>query len=297
VISVVIPAFNAAAFLGQAIDSVLAQSAEEVEVIVVDDGSTDGTAAIAQSYGSEVHYIHQINQGMAGARNRGLQECRGDFVGLLDADDTWMPGKLGKQIDALNDSPRARVCYTACLVTDRNLHPIAVELSPRKGTALEDLLLMGNVVGSVSSALIEGRVLAEVGGFNPRLSHCADWELWVRLARRTEFVCLPEPLVTYRQHGANLSRHIAILERESFQVLDAAFADPETPAPLKARQRRALARNWMVLAGCYFNAGCFRDFFRCVAHAVQLDPLLIRRLLQFPYRRLVGTSDWRRKYL
>jgi glycosyltransferase involved in cell wall biosynthesis len=297
VISVVIPAFNAAAFLGQAIDSVLAQSVGEIEVIVVDDGSTDGTAAIARSYDSEVHYVYQTNRGMAGARNRGLQECRGDLVGLLDADDTWMPEKIRKQIDALSASPRARVCYTACLVTDRNLEPIAVELSPRKGSALEDLLLMGNVVGSISSPLIERRLLAEVGGFNPGLSHCADWDLWVRLARKTEFICLPEPLVTYRQHGGNLSRHISILERDSFQVLHAAFADPETPAPLKARQRRALARNWMVLAGCYFNAGGFRDCLRCATHAVRLDPLQVRRLLHFPYRRLRGTSDWRRRFL
>lgn len=134
-----------------------------------------------------------------------------------------------------------------------------------------------------------------MGGFDAGLSHCADWDLWIRLARRTDFVYLPEALVTYRQHGSNLSRQISVLERESVKVLQAAFADPATPEPLKRRRVRSMGRQKMVLAGCYFNAGLYRDFLRCTASALATDPLQLVRLAGFPYRRLTGTSDWRQK--
>ena len=296
-ISVVTPAFNAAPYLGQAIDSVLAQSTGDLELIVVDDGSTDETARVAAARGSRVRYIYQSNQGVAAARNRGLDACRGDLVGFLDADDTWMPDKVKKQLEALTAAPQARMCYTARLVTDHDLKPLSIELSPRKASALEDLLLLGNVVGSPSSPLMERRLLLEVGGFDPTCSHCADWELWIRLARKTEFLYLPEPLVTYRQHEGNMSRQIATLERESHDLLDAAFNDPELPRAMKALRAKSLGRNWMVLAGCYFNAGRYGDFGRCAARALLMDPLQVKRLLSFPHRRLTGASDWRRDLL
>lgn len=150
-VSVVIPAYNAAPYLGDAINSVLDQSYKRIDLIVIDDGSTDETAAIAFGFGERVRCIQQANRGMAGARNRGIAECRGDFVALLDADDTWMPTKLAKQMEALSAAPTFGACYTAFLVTDADLKPIHVQESPRRGTVLEDLLSLGNVVGSVSS--------------------------------------------------------------------------------------------------------------------------------------------------
>jgi GT2 family glycosyltransferase len=179
-------------------------------------------------------------------------------------------------------------------VTDRDLKPISIEPSSRKASALEDLLLLGNVVGSPSSPLIERRLLLEVGGFDRAYSHCADWELWVRLARKTEFLYIPEPLVTYRQHGGNMSRQIETLERESRSLLDAAFGDPELPPAVRALRARSMGRNWMVLAGAYFNARRYVDFGRCATRALLLDPSQIKRLFSFPRRRLAGVSDWRR---
>lgn len=293
-ISVVTPAFNAAPYLAQAIDSVLAQTIGDLEIIVVDDGSTDDTARVAAAYGSRVLYLYQSNQGVSTARNRGLKHCRGDLVGFLDADDTWMPQKIKRQLEALTAAPHARMCYTARLVTDRDLKPISIEFSSRKASALEDLLLLGNVVGSPSSPLIDRRLLLEVGGFDPAYSHCADWELWVRLAGKTEFLYLPEPLVTYRQHGGNMSRQIETLERESRSLLEAAFDDPELPPAMRALRARSMGRNWMILAGAYFNAQRYTDFGRCAARALLMDPFQVRRLLSFPRRRLAGGSDWRR---
>jgi glycosyltransferase involved in cell wall biosynthesis len=110
-VSVIIGAYNAAAYLGEAIDSVLAQTHERVELIVVDDGSTDGTGDLAGSYGDQVHCIRQQNGGMAAARNRGLEDARGDFFAFLDADDRFPPDKLRLQLATFEDDPSLDIVY------------------------------------------------------------------------------------------------------------------------------------------------------------------------------------------
>jgi hypothetical protein len=182
------------------------------------------------------------------------------------------------------------------VVADEELRPIHVQGSERAASALEDLLFRGNVVGSVCTPLIERTLLEQVGGFDPEMSHCADWDLWVRLARHTEFLFLAEPLVTYRQHGSNLSRRIEPLEKDSLRVLEKAFADPSTPEGLQRRADQAWGRTWMMLAGCYYHVRRFRDFLRCTVKALSWDPAQAARLVLYPWRRLRGTSDWRRQF-
>jgi glycosyltransferase involved in cell wall biosynthesis len=295
-VSAVIPAYNAARFLGDAIRSALGQAGADVEVIVVDDGSTDATRDVAESFGTAIRYERQHNQGMAGARNAGIGLCRGEYVGFLDADDTWLPDKVLRQLEALSSAPSVRATHGACIVVDADLKPIAVQHSRRRASALEDLLLLGNIVGSICSLLVERRLLDAVGGFSREFSNCADWELAIRLARHTDFLYIPQPLVTYRQHGANLSRQIDTLERESTRLVEMALADPGLPPTVARRAAEARARNWMVLAGCYFNAGRYADFGRCARLALRLRPALLARVVGFPVRRLTGRSDWRQKF-
>src|SRR5207244_10103288 len=120
-------------------------------------------------------------------------------------------------------------------------------------------------VGSICTVLVERALLEKVGGFDPDLSQCADWDMWIRLARRSEFLYLDEPLVTYRQHGSQMSNNVPLLERDSLQVLSKGFRDPATPAALRACEARCMGRNWMVLAGSYFQARRYGDFLRCAA--------------------------------
>jgi glycosyltransferase involved in cell wall biosynthesis len=112
VVSVVIPAFNAARYLGEALDSVFGQTLTDLELVVVDDGSTDETPQVVQGYGSRVRYVRQPNAGVASARNRGVAESSGRYVAFLDADDVWLPGKLERQLEALAARPSARVCHS-----------------------------------------------------------------------------------------------------------------------------------------------------------------------------------------
>jgi|CXWL01.1.fsa_nt_gi glycosyltransferase involved in cell wall biosynthesis len=295
-VSAVIPAFNAAPFLADAIRSLLSQSRGPLEVIVIDDGSVDETAEIAASFGPPVFCTTQKNRGMAASRNAGIAQARGKWIGFLDADDTWMPSKIEKQLATLDAQPSRRVCYSKWLVVNSQLQPLLEQGTPPSGRAIEDLLFTGNVVGSVCTGLVDAELLRSIGGFDESLSHCADWDLWIRLARKTEFAYVSEALVTYRQHGANLSRQVPTLEKDSIKTLSKAFADAETPAELRKRAPAAMARNWMVLAGAYFQAGDWRQFVRCAGAAVAMNPAVATHILMFPWRRLTGRSDWRRQF-
>ena len=280
----VIPSYNAARYLPAALGSVLPQGDALREVLVVDDGSTDDTRAIVMSHGPRVRYIYQPNRGVSAARNLGIAESCGRYVAFLDADDTWLPGKLSRQAAALRRAPECGLCYSALLVVDCDLNVLGVRRTSRKGSALEDLLTRGNFVGSTSPVLCERSLLERVGGFEVTLSQCADWDLWIRLAAVTEFLYLDDPLVTYRQHSSNMSRDARLLEKDSVRVLEKGFALAGLPRELRARKKQAFGRNDAVLAGSYFQAGLWRDFARCAARAFVRDPRQSGRFLAYPIR-------------
>ncbi len=285
-VSVVIPTYNAARYVEAAVASVLGQTFKDVEVLVVDDGSTDETEAVLSRYRSAVRYLRQENGGVSAARNRGIQESTGRYVAFLDADDTWFPEKLDRQVAALGSSGRHRACYSAHVICTEALEPLSVQRGVRKSSSLEGLLLIGNVVGTPSSVLCDRSLFSIVGGFDPRLSQCADWDMWVRLATVSEFLYLDEPLVMYRQHGSNMSRAPKLLERDSVRVLEKAFDLPSLPPSVRVARRAAFARNYMVLAGTYFYARRYPDVLRCVIQALSLDPRQLGYLTAFPGRLL-----------
>jgi len=284
-VSVIIPTYNSARYLKEAVDSVLAQSFEDFEVIVVDDGSTDDTETVMRQYQSRVRHIMQSNAGVSAARNRGIEESHGRYIAFLDADDVWHAQKLERQLTALAEHPECRACYSAFEVANQNLITFDIRRSSRRGPTLVDLLLRGNVIGTPSTVLCE-RVLFEGSGkFDPEMSQCADWDMWVRLAQHTEFLYLEQPLVTYRQHDRNMSRNATLLESDSLRVLEKAFEKGDL-SPRQRRSRRvAFARNYMVLAGSYFQAGSYSDFARCAARALAMDVRQAGYLIAFPFRR------------
>jgi glycosyltransferase involved in cell wall biosynthesis len=283
-VSVVIPTYNAGQFIAAALDSVLSQSFRDLEVVVVDDGSTDDTEARMQAYGTPIRYLRQKNAGVAVARNRGIAESRSKYIAFLDADDTWFPNKLGRQIDALSSHPGVRACYSAFQMVDAQLRSLGVPANPRRAGLLEDLLMRGNVIGSICTVLAERTLFDEVGAFDPTLSQCADWDMWVRIGTRTDALYLDEPLVTYRQHAANMSRNARLLEEDSLRVLRKAFDMNGLSESLRARRRQAFGRNYRVLAGTYFQSGQVLAFMRCTALSVTLDPRQLGYFLRLPLR-------------
>jgi glycosyltransferase involved in cell wall biosynthesis len=215
-ISVVIPAFNAEAFLAEAIESVLAQRSGAVEVIVVDDGSTDRTAAVASSY--PVRCLRQANGGQAAARNAGVAAAQGSLVSFLDADDLWEPAKLSTEKAHLDSHPELDYVLVRM---QRSLLPGARWppgtpakwfTEPQPGTL-------------PSAALLRRSVLERVGPFDERFRHGSDTEWQARAADAgVRWELLDDVLVRYRIHGANASYDNAAMKREMFALLRASVA-------------------------------------------------------------------------
>jgi glycosyltransferase involved in cell wall biosynthesis len=214
-VSCVIPVCNGEAFLHEAIDSALAQSHRPIEVIVVDDGSTDATPSVAQSYGDAVRYVRQENGGPSSARNRGIELARGALVALLDADDRWLEGKLARQVAELSARPELDGCLTYGRLFWDGDGALAAE---EQGWPEERRIDMGGLIGST---LVLRRAAFERGGvFDPTLPHSGLPE-WFARARERGVVCdtIAEVLVERRMHADNFSRRRAARDEEYLRLL------------------------------------------------------------------------------
>jgi glycosyltransferase involved in cell wall biosynthesis len=198
-VSVVIPSYNRLHCLPRAIASVVGQSHQPLEIIIVDDGSTDGTAGWAATFDCPVPFRFvplERNMGAAAARNRGIELATGTYVAFLDSDDVWHPQKIARQLAALEENgPRYGAAYTGIQSLTEAGEPCGVSRATEAGD-VRLALMNHNVVGSTSCALVRRDLLQAVGGFVPSLKSCQDWELWVRLAALTRFACVPELLTT-----------------------------------------------------------------------------------------------------
>jgi glycosyltransferase involved in cell wall biosynthesis len=205
-VSVVIPTFDRRDLVLRALASVYAQTRLPDEVIVVDDGSTDGTAArVAEEY-PDVVYIRQENRGVSVARNRGLNVATSEWVAFLDSDDEWRPEKLQRQLEALGREPDLSICHTdeIWIRDGRRVNPRLRHAKP-EGSCFRSCLPLCAI--SPSSALIRRSLLLEVGGFDESLPACEDYDLWLRLCARHPVLLVDEPLVVkYGGHADQLSR-------------------------------------------------------------------------------------------
>ena len=228
-VSVVIPAFNGERLIGRTIESALAQTYSNVEIIVVDDGSTDATQEVVRRFGDRVRYLRQPNQGGAAARNQGISAARGDWVAFLDQDDLWLPEKLERQAAVFLEEPSTVVCFTrwshiddqgkpmthgSTAERDRLLDSVSRQAKPLgRGAVLlpekpfTEALVKRCLVNSCSGVIARKSVLMEVGGFDAGLRGPDDWDLWMRLAVRYSFAYIPEALYQYRHHARQHTQH------------------------------------------------------------------------------------------
>jgi glycosyltransferase involved in cell wall biosynthesis len=201
-VSVVIPTRNRRRLLGQALRSALDQVGVELEVVVVDDGSTDGTADAVESLGDgRVRLVrHQRPLGVAAARNAGAAVARGAWVALLDDDDLWAPDKLRRQLEAAS-AAGAGWAYAGVVEVDAEGRLLGGGPPPSPEGLLAGLRRRNLMPAGSSNVVVRSEAFSESGGFDPRLRHLADWDLWLRLARLGSPACVPAPLVAYRLHG------------------------------------------------------------------------------------------------
>lgn len=271
-VSAVIPAFNAEDYVGDAIDSVLAQTYGEVECVVVDDGSTDTTAAVARGFGPRVHLVQQENKGQGGARNSGAAAARGELLGFLDADDRWLPERIERQVDELRG--RADACAVVCAteVVDRDLRPLGHIVQDHELTPGDLLLCRAALVSTGSNLLITRRCFDSVGGFDERSRGSEDWVMTFRLVQRGVLLSVDEPLVQYRVHGTNMSSGAARLDREMMKAFGRIYCDPGLPPDLLSLRRRAYANLHRMIAGAYFVEGDRAQFLRHAVSSIARHP-------------------------
>jgi glycosyltransferase involved in cell wall biosynthesis len=254
--SVIIATHDHAAYLPEAIESVLNQTLVAREVIVVDDGSTDETPAVLAGYGRRIRWISQPNRGLAAARNAGLAIAEGSCIGFLDADDLYAPSKLAEQV-ALLDA-HGGIGWTFCDVHMREeATGTAIRASERfayHGRNMDGWLfpelIRGNCIPAIAP-LIRRSALDAAGGFDERLTAMEDWDLWLRLSRIAEGRYLPRVLATYRMQPAGMSRDRSRMDRSRFEALDKIVrTDPAALRALGGRGRRIMAdtHNWFGYA-------------------------------------------------
>lgn len=284
-VSVIIPAYNADQFVAGAIRSVLGQTYPRIEVIVVDDGSTDCTAEVVASFGSAVRCLRQSNTGVSMARNKGANVAVGDYIGFLDADDEWLPRKIDVQVGRLTARPEAVASFTASVHVDERTGAEVTETCRVHPDMVEGLLLYSSIVGAgASSVLIRRDVASRVGGFDLDLSQCADWDMWIRLAELGPLDIVDEPLVRYRVHRANMSRNIRLLETDTMRTLRKFFDDPVHREHYGKRRRRIYGNHFMILSGSYLHAGALGSSLRCLGQGVVRHPHNAIRALGAPLR-------------
>jgi glycosyltransferase involved in cell wall biosynthesis len=241
-VAVVIPTFNYARFITEAVESALAQTLSPLEVIVVDDGSTDRTSEVMAVYASDprVRYLRQENRGLSAARNTGIRAARGEFIALLDADDRWKPEKLSRQLAEFTQE-QVGLVYCGREVFDehgtQNSDPADRSKCER---ALEWLTTA--TLFCPSSVVMRRRCFTEQGGFDESLRKVEDREMWIRLAKHWRFRCVPDCLVEWRRHGNALNMQTDGMEAAFRETLRRAFAD----GPLQRRRLlQAKARAFM----------------------------------------------------
>ena len=252
-VSIIIPTYNRAEFLTEALDSIMSQTYKDFELIVVDDGSSDNTKEVVKNFDGEIKYLYRKNQGVSAARNLGINEAKGDFLSFLDSDDLWERNKLEKQMDFFDKNKEAKVCYTD-------------EIWARKGKRVNQMKkhakYSGNIfekslplcIISASSITIKKDVFARVGLFDESLIVCEDYDLWLRISNEYPVYFISEKLITKRGgHKDQLSKKYWGMDRFRIKVLEKLLSN----GGLDPLQRNATLKE--LEKKCkIFSKGCFK---------------------------------------
>jgi glycosyltransferase involved in cell wall biosynthesis len=236
-VSVVVPAYNSMQFLPRTIKSVRDQTFENFEILVVDDGSSDGTRNYICNYpDARLIPIVQENCGVSSARNAGIKASRGKYVALLDADDLWRPQKLERQVRQMEADPEIGLTHTGISYIDEYSQEFQPSLGVSGQGMIRKTMLIKRPIRCGSTSLIRRSCFDQVGLFSEDLPCQEDWDMWLRISEKFKIAVINEPLTQYRQHRDNMTKRFLDIMPASRTVIERAFERmPERNITLKPR--------------------------------------------------------------
>jgi len=268
-VSVIVPSYNMAEFLPDAVESALAQSYANLEVLIVDDGSTDHTPEVVRRWqgDSRVHVHRQANGGLSHARNQGIAHTRGALIALLDADDVWEPGKLARQVALFQDRPEVGVVYSGYRRMDRDGRPLPTALPRMHRGWVSGALLIENFVPA-SSAVVRRECFQRCGEFDVALKTGEDYDMWLRLSPHYRFDFVSEPTIGYRIWGGQMSKDYRARYETGIRTMQRFLANnPGTVRPAVVRRAWAhtyTGRGNVTLWRGRDRLGALRDYARAL---------------------------------
>lgn len=286
-ISVVIPCFNAERYVCSAINSVLLQEWPEIEIIVIDDGSRDSSASVVSNTFPHVKLVRQNNQGVAAARNKGIELALGEWIAFLDADDIWLPHKLAQQWAQLQSNPGVRMNYTAWEVWPSADSMPSEDIINALASSASDTKLWGGPSGWIypallldcevwtSTVLVHRSLFQEIGTFDTTLRIGEDYDLWLRASRVTPIMRVPYPLALYRAHPASITQSCPTQNYKGIVIQRAldrwGFASPDGARANKLEVNKALALTWSHFANANLSAHNFAQAWRAAITSIGIS--------------------------
>jgi glycosyltransferase involved in cell wall biosynthesis len=243
-VSVVIPAYNAMAYLPAAVESVLRQTLVDSEVLIIDDGSVDHIVEwVSGLTDRRIRLISQVNQGLSAARNTGIVNAQGDYIAFLDADDLWAPTKLAKQVHCLDNHPSVGLVHTAMMFIDvQGTSTGRVMASDLAGDVWSRLVIRNAI--ACPSVMVRRECFDRVGLFDVNLHSIEDWDMWLRIAAEYPFAVIKEPLAYYRQVPNSMSKNCKVMEASFNTVIERAFQS------VQPHQRNLKHRSYAIANLC-----------------------------------------------
>lgn len=268
-VSVVIPVYNAASHLRETLESIFRQTYPAIEIVAVDDGSSDNSVEILLGYGNRVRLVQQPNSGPAVARNRGVAEASGEWIAFLDADDLWEPRKIEIQLKALNG---CNWSYTdSVFMGGANDGKRDSELNEKLSGDVLDELICCNFIGT-SSVLVRRDIFMEMNGFDPTLRSIQDWDLWMRIASQNPIAYINEPLVRYRVHATSTSRSTRKTLPNHLRVIDKIFSPQGVAAHKPHLKAVAKAKSMGICSQIAEEEGDYSFAVKCAIGALLQRP-------------------------
>jgi len=277
-VSVIIPTFNRAKYIGEAIDSVLAQTYPVSEIIVIDDGSTDRTKDIVRKYGHPVKYVFQENRGPSSARNMGLRMAQGNYIAFIDSDDMWEPDKVEIQIDFFRKYPQVDFVFghMANFSSSDSSHEPEIlnkrvcryfKENYRSPERALDYLMIENVIPT-PTVMFKSNCLKTVGFFNENLFCTEDFDFWLRFVYHCRIGFIDRIFIRRRLHATNIINDYLLRFQSKLTVLEAFGRKyPDLPKSTKRELRRAIRKTNYRLGSYYFKLRDFDNSFRFLKRA------------------------------